>query len=101
MAGSAPNPLLAVSSSTTSPEIQLHPLVILTVSDLITRRTLRNQNGPLVGAILGSQNGRVITAEVAFDCKVHVEADGTVLLDQAFFDVRLQQRTLIHRQCKV
>jgi COP9 signalosome complex subunit 6 len=94
MAGSAPNPLLAVSSNTTSPEIQLHPLVILTISDLITRRTLRNQKGPLVGAILGSQNGRVITAEVAFDTKVHIETDGTVLLDQAFFDVRLQQRML-------
>jgi len=85
-----PNALLAGSSpSDTTP--QLHPLVLLTISDYVTRHTLRQQKGPIAGAILGQQNGREITMEVAFDCKMVVGEDGTVLLDQHFFEERLEQ----------
>ncbi|KAF2423126.1 hypothetical protein EJ08DRAFT_664594 [Tothia fuscella] len=84
------NSLLA-GPSDSSPEIQLHPLVILTISDLVVRRTLRNLKGPVIGALIGLQDGRTITVEVAFDCKLQTMDDGTVLLDQAFFEARLQQ----------
>jgi COP9 signalosome complex subunit 6 len=97
MAGSGqPNPLLAGSTpSDTSPEVQLHPLVLLTISDYITRHKLRQQKGPIAGAILGHQNGREITMEVAFDCKMLVSEDGSVLLDQEFFQERLEQCALL------
>jgi COP9 signalosome complex subunit 6 len=91
MAEAASNPLLAGNlPSDTSPEIQLHPLVILTISDTIARRVIRNQNGPIAGAILGQQNGREITMEVAFDSKMEVGADGQVQFDKTWFDDRLE-----------
>jgi COP9 signalosome complex subunit 6 len=91
MADSSPSNPLLTGPSDSSPEIQLHPLVLLTVSDLVVRRTLRNLKGPVIGALLGLQNGRMITVEVAFDCKLQTLPDGTVLLDQVFFEARLEQ----------
>jgi len=86
------NPLL---SSQRSSQLQavLHPLVLLTISDYITRHTLRQQTGPIVGALLGQQNGREITIEHAFEC--HTSAAPTVeggfLLDAEKFSSRLEQ----------
>lgn len=65
-AGPAPgNTLLSNQSS----ELQaiLHPLVLLSISDYITRHTLREQAGPLVGGLMGQHNGREVTIEHAFD----------------------------------
>lgn len=88
---SAPNPLISTQkSSDTSLQIALHPLVLLTISDYITRHTLRQQKGPIVGALLGQQNGREITIEHAFDCLLE-QVDGEVVLHQAWFEDRLQQ----------
>ena len=88
----APNPLLVTSSSPdTSPQIALHPLVILTISDFLTRSILRNQKRPIVGAILGQQNGREITMEVAFESKSVTLDDATVNLDEEWFADRLEQ----------
>ena len=80
MATSAPNPL----------SVKLHPLVLLTISDHITRHSLRFQEGPIIGAIIGQQNGREVTMEYAFECKSKVD-QGKVLLDEAFFATRLEQ----------
>lgn len=93
MAKSAPqNSLLLTSSAPdTSPLIALHPLVILTISDYVTRRILRNQQGPIIGAILGQQNGREITMEVAFEGKAVVLSDGSVNFDEEWFKNRLEQ----------
>ncbi|KAF2834396.1 hypothetical protein M501DRAFT_922243, partial [Patellaria atrata CBS 101060] len=88
----APNSLLSTArASDTSPEIQLHPLVLLTISDFITRHTLRRLNGPVVGAILGKQNGREITMEVAFECLVTTAPEGEIRLNCTWFDQRLEQ----------
>lgn len=88
---SAPNPLISTQkSSDTSLQVALHPLVLLTISDYITRHTLRQQKGPVVGALLGQQNGREITIEHAFDCLLQ-QVDGEVILSQAWFEDRLQQ----------
>lgn len=97
MADSTPqNPLLITSSAPdTSPIIALHPLVILTISDFVTRSTLRNQKRPIIGAILGQQNGREITMEVAFESKWVVLADESVNLDEEWFRDRLEQCMLL------
>ncbi len=90
-AEAVPNPLISTQkSSDTGLQVALHPLVLLTISDYITRHTLRQQKGPVVGALLGQQNGREITIEHAFDCLL-VEVDGEVILNAAWFDDRLQQ----------
>lgn len=101
-ASSTKNPLLSTQNDTDSQlQIQLHPLVILTISDYITRHTLRRQQGPVVGAILGAQNGRDITMEHAFECKTVQDGD-RVTFDDEWFKDRLQQRmsnapTALHR----
>ena len=86
------NPLLSDSKNTDSRmQVQLHPLVILTISDYITRHILRQQQGPIVGAILGSQHGRDITMEHAFECKLEKGHGDDVVLDARWFEARLQQ----------
>lgn len=64
------NPLISTQGSSEL-QVILHPLVLLSISDYITRHTLRKQDGPLIGALLGQQNGREITIEHAFD--VHTQ----------------------------
>ncbi|EQB50244.1 COP9 signalosome complex subunit 6 [Colletotrichum gloeosporioides] len=98
MASPTENPLM---SSQKSSELQavLHPLVLLTISDYITRHTLRSQEGPIVGALLGQQNGREVTIEHAFEChlKQVPEVDGGYLLDADRFGRRLEQMKLVHK----
>jgi COP9 signalosome complex subunit 6 len=91
MASSTENPLLSTArASDTSPTIQLHPLVLLTISDSITRHTLRQQSGPVAGAILGQQNGQEITMEVAFQAKLKSNEEGEVVLDDEWFSKRVE-----------
>lgn len=98
MTASTPNPLL---SNQKSSELQaiLHPLVLLTISDYITRHTLREQQGPIVGALLGQQNGREITIEHAFEAHMRVapEVQGGYLLDHDKFGARLEQMITVHK----
>lgn len=85
------NPLLSSQkTSDSSLQIILHPLVLLTISDYITRHTLRQQKGPIVGGLLGQQTGREITIEHAFECLVG-EVDGDIVLNTAWFEERCQQ----------
>lgn len=78
-------------------QIHLHPLVLLTVSDLITRHTLRRQTGPIVGALLGQQHGRDITLEYAFECQVEQGNNEIVALHLSWFADRLQQYKDVHK----
>ncbi|KAI0399370.1 COP9 signalosome-like protein subunit 6 [Xylaria palmicola] len=90
------NPLLSSQKSSDSGlHAVLHPLVLLTISDYITRHTLRGQDGPVVGALLGQQNGREVTMEHAFECATVAE-DGEVRLDVIWFKQRLAQMKTIH-----
>ncbi|KAF5027464.1 hypothetical protein F66182_425 [Fusarium sp. NRRL 66182] len=88
-------------SSQKSSELQavLHPLVLLTISDYITRHTLRQQQGPIIGALLGQQNGREITIEHAFEAHTREEptALGRYLLDAEKFGIRLEQMIAVHK----
>jgi hypothetical protein len=85
------NPLLSIKPSDSNLSISLHPLVLLTVSDHITRHRVRGEAGPVVGALLGQQKGRETTIEHAFQCKVITSQDGEIILDQSWFEDRLQQ----------
>ncbi|KAF9691510.1 hypothetical protein EKO04_010390 [Ascochyta lentis] len=99
MAETSGNPLLSTSrASDTSPIVQLHPLVLLTISDCISRHTLRQQPGPVVGAIIGAQNGQEVTMEVAFQAKLDSSADGEVRLDEEWFSMRLEDFKEVHNQ---
>ena len=92
MAAAQDNPLLSVQKSDSGLHVALHPLVLLTISDYITRHTLRQQKGAIVGALLGQQNGREITVEHAFECRM-MGGDSSSL-DEEWFAVRLQQSEL-------
>ncbi|KAK7927120.1 COP9 signalosome complex subunit 6 [Apiospora marii] len=91
------NPLISTQKSSDSGlQAVLHPLVLLTISDYITRHTLREQKGPIVGALMGQQNGREITIEHAFECATTVK-DGNVVLEPDWFATRLDQMKTIHK----
>ena len=76
--------------------VQLHPLVLLTISDYITRHTLRRQEPPIVGALLGRQSGRSVSLEHAFDLQTVVNGEEVNLHDD-FFKERLQQYKDVHQ----
>ncbi|KAI9810126.1 MAG: hypothetical protein M1827_006652 [Pycnora praestabilis] len=92
------NPLLSTHKTSDSGfQVSLHPLVLLTISDYITRHTLRRQEGPIVGALLGQQNGRDVTLEHAFECRITNDQGGEVVLHQSWFEERLQQFKDVHK----
>lgn len=97
MAGKAAtsNPLISSKPSDSPLAVQLHPLVLLTVSDYITRHTLRQQSGLIVGAIFGQQNGRNFTLEHAFECKLSDNNDAP--LDSEWFLKRVEQYREVHK----
>lgn len=80
--------LLAARAPDSSLKVLLHPLVLLTASDLITRHRLRQLEGPVVGLILGQQDGTQITAEHAFTAKVK---DGLLDQTEEWTTKRIQQ----------
>jgi COP9 signalosome complex subunit 6 len=91
MEGSNPNPLLSTQKGSDL-QVILHPLVLLTISDYITRHTLRQQEGPIIGALLGKHDGREITVKFAFDCHViSADVEGGYLLHDGMFADRLEQ----------
>ncbi|RFU75415.1 cop9 signalosome subunit 6 [Trichoderma arundinaceum] len=96
------NPLLS-SQKNSQVQVVLHPLVLLTISDYITRHTLREQTGPIIGALLGQQNGREITIEHAFECHVQEapQVEGGYLINAVKFGARLEQMCLVHKDRKL
>ncbi|KAJ5958360.1 JAB1/Mov34/MPN/PAD-1 [Penicillium vulpinum] len=92
-----PQCLVSQKSSDSGLHIQLHPLVLLTVSDQITRHAARQQHGPIIGGLLGQQNGREITLEHAFECPVTCGLNDEIILPAAWFQERLQQFKDVHK----
>lgn len=88
------NPLLS-SHQPSDVQVCLHPLVLLTISDYITRHSLRNGVGPIMGALLGQHSGRKITIEHAFECNTTPAPDEQwgYSLDKQRFLSRLEQCT--------
>ncbi|EAW12625.1 COP9 signalosome complex subunit 6 [Aspergillus clavatus NRRL 1] len=89
--------LVSQKSSDSGLHIQLHPLVLLTISDHITRHAARLQQGPIIGALLGQQNGRVITLEHAFECVVAEGPNGELQLPDEWFVERVKQFKDVHK----
>ena len=98
MTGDLSNSLLSAHKSSISGlRVHLHPLVLLTISDHITRHTLRNKRGLIVGALLGQQDGREISLEHAFECDVVRGKDDHPRLNNHWFRDRLQQYKDVHK----
>jgi COP9 signalosome complex subunit 6 len=96
------NPLISSTKASESGlHAALHPLVLLTISDYITRHTLRKLETPLAGALLGQQNGREITIEHAYDVKLlPPTTDGSTaqwLINEAWFEEKLLQYRDVHK----
>ena len=85
------NPLVSNRRSDSNLTVSLHPLVLLTISDHITRHQVRGFSGSIVGALLGQQKGREITLEHAFNCSVRKDQQNQAVLDTEWFEHRLQQ----------
>lgn len=68
----------------------LHPLPLIAISDYVVRHTLRKLEGPVVGALLGQQNGREVSIEFAYEIKTETVGD-RIRLDLPWFDERLEQ----------
>ena len=71
--------------------VSLHPLVLLTLSDHITRHQVRGYSGTIVGALLGQLKGRETTLEHAFECNVQLDEQNQTSLQIDWFEDRLQQ----------
>lgn len=90
------NPLISTSKPSEAPStVKLHPLVLLTISDYISRHSLTGKDGPVVGAVIGQQNGRQVTMEYAFESAVKSESfqDGKprIVMGEPWFGNRLGQ----------
>ena len=95
------NPLVSTQKTTDSGlQVALHPLALLTISDYITRHTLRDQKGPVIGALLGQQDGRQITIEHTFDVHM-IQFEGQQKIHQTWFDDRLQASTFAASICLI
>ncbi|KAI9884371.1 MAG: THO complex subunit 2 [Watsoniomyces obsoletus] len=95
------NPLVSDQPSSGGFKVALHPLVLLSVSDYITRHTLREQAGPVFGALLGRQNGGEISLQYAFEVKLAPSPTGTVIMDEQWLDDRLEQYKMVHKTSPV
>ncbi|KAL5360371.1 hypothetical protein BJX96DRAFT_70689 [Aspergillus floccosus] len=92
-----PKSLLSQKTSDSGLHIQLHPLVLLTISDHITRHAARSQQGPIAGALLGQQDGRTITLEHAFECVLTQGSNGEVQILHEWFAERVKQLKDVHK----
>jgi COP9 signalosome complex subunit 6 len=85
------NSLVSDRPSDSNLTVSLHPLVLLTISDHITRHRVRGYAGNIVGGLLGQQKGREITLEHAFECNVQIDEASQASLQTQWFEDRLQQ----------
>ncbi|KLJ10531.1 hypothetical protein EMPG_14079 [Blastomyces silverae] len=91
------NPLISLKSSDSGLQILLHPLVLLNISDHVTRHIARQQKGPIAGALIGQQNGRTISLEHVFECNIITTSNGDSVLHEPWFEQRLQQFRDVHK----
>lgn len=91
MADDTENPLISSKPSESPVNVSLHPLVLITASDLLTRHQVRKQEGPLAGILLGQQTGQEITAEHAFPAQLIKNDVGDWALHQDWTETRIQQ----------
>lgn len=83
-------------SSDSGLTVNLHPLVLLTISDYITRHTLRKHKQPIVGALIGLQTGRSVSLENAFEIQMIEDETGDPTIHEEYFKKRLDQYKVVH-----
>ena len=83
-------------SSDSGLTVNLHPLVLLTISDYITRHTLRQYTQPIVGGLIGLQTGRSVSLENAFEVKIIPDENGDAIIDDEYFKQRLEEYKAVH-----
>jgi COP9 signalosome complex subunit 6 len=74
-------------------QIELHPLVIINISDHFTRAKVEsNQNPPprVIGALLGTQEGRNVEVSNSFELVYHV-VQGAIVIDTDYLKSKLEQ----------
>lgn len=92
MAQVSENPLVSSKPSDSGITVLLHPLVLLTASDQITRHKVRGESDPIAGILLGQQDGRQITAEHAFSAGFDKDdKTGKLTFKQPWLQERVQQ----------
>ncbi len=66
-------------------------MVLLAQNDHATRSTVR-QHGPIIGAVLGSSDGRDVSMDIAFECgsKNMGLQNGVPVLSKLWFDAMLK-----------
>ncbi|KAJ5099830.1 hypothetical protein N7532_006831 [Penicillium argentinense] len=95
-----PQSLVSQKPSDSGIHVQVHPLVLLTISDQITRFAARQrkvEGSTIIGVLLGQQNGRQITIDHAFECDVPRGDDTEVLLPEPWFEERVKQFKDVHK----
>ncbi|KIX93731.1 uncharacterized protein Z520_10637 [Fonsecaea multimorphosa CBS 102226] len=97
MADPSKNPLLSSRPSESDLTVSLHPLVLLTISDQVTRHSVRKQPGPVAGALLGQQRGREITVEHAFPAALVRSPEGQWRFNFEWMETRIQQYIAVHK----
>jgi hypothetical protein len=85
------NSLVSAKPSDSGTTVSLHPLVLLTATDQITRHRVRGETQPVVGILLGQQKGREITAEQAFAAALEKDGAGDFIFKQPWLENRSQQ----------
>ena len=85
------NALVSDKPSDSGTTVSLHPLVLLTASDQITRHRVRGESQPVVGVLLGQQKGREITIEHAFAAALETSDDGKYHFKEDWLEQRTQQ----------
>ncbi|KAL4002967.1 Maintenance of mitochondrial structure and function family protein [Acanthocheilonema viteae] len=74
--------------------VSLHPLVIMNISEHVTRTSAQQNDGKpfeVFGAILGKQSGRHIEMMNSFEVKWSDEGKGYAVIDASFLSTRQQQ----------
>jgi COP9 signalosome complex subunit 6 len=97
MAEQSKSLLSSQKSSVSGLQVHLHPLVLLTVSDYVTRHVSRRRHDPIVGALLGRQIGREISLEFAFECDMIQGDEDAFKINDSWFRDRLQQYKDVHK----
>jgi COP9 signalosome complex subunit 6 len=96
MAASAPtknNAVLEKEGGGGALQIDLHPLVIINISDHFTRAKVESNANPVprvIGALLGVQNGRNIEISNSFELVYH-NVDGAVVVDTDYLKAKQEQ----------
>ena len=75
-------------------QIDLHPLVIINISDHFTRARVENPkanpNPRVIGALLGVQNGRNIEISNSFELVYHT-LEGNIVVDHEYMKSKQEQ----------